>query len=248
MPKLIILGTAHAIPDEYHENTYLAFVGERRRVLIDCAGNPQVRLKKADIDLLEVTDMFLTHFHPDHVSGVPSLLTNMWLMGRHDPLEVYGLQVTLDRVIQLMGLFEWDQWPDFFPVNFHPLPLEPLTLAIQDEDLRIFTSPVEHSIPSIGLRMEARQTGSAIAYSGDTSPCDAVVELAEGAAVLIHEATGQHPGHASASQAGIIAARADVGKLYLIHYDPQDESLVSQAQKEFPGPVALAEDFMTFRL
>ena len=60
MPKLIILGTAHAIPDEDHENTYLALLGERRRILIDCAGNTQVRIKQAGIDLLEITDLFLT--------------------------------------------------------------------------------------------------------------------------------------------------------------------------------------------
>ena len=96
MPKLIILGTAHAIPDENHENTHLALIGEQRQVLIDCTGSPVVRLKKAGIDLNSLTDIFLTHFHPDHVAGIPSLLMSMWLLGRRDPLNIYGLQYTLD--------------------------------------------------------------------------------------------------------------------------------------------------------
>ena len=100
-------------------------------------------------------------------------------------------------------------------------------------------------IPTIGLRVEVNQTGKVLAYSCDTEPCDAVVELAEKADVLIHEATGEHQGHSSASQAGSIATQAKAGSLYLIHYDPKDESLESQAQGTFCGPVTRAEDFMT---
>ena len=245
MPKLVVLGTANAIPDEDHENTHLAVIGETRRILIDCVGNPVVRLKKAGIDLNSLTDLFLTHFHPDHIAGVPALLMSMWLLGRRARLDIYGLHHTLDRIEKLMGFYEWDQWPDFFPVAFHRLPSEPLTLALQCAEFQIFTSPVRHLIPTIGLRVESIQTGKVLAYSCDTEPCDAVVELAGKADVLVHEATGQHDGHSSASQAGSIAERAQVGSLYLIHYDPQDKTLVSQAQTTFPGPVTRAEDFIT---
>ena len=245
MPKLIVLGSSNAIPDENHENTHLALIGEQRRVLIDCTGNPVVRLKQAGIDLSSITDLFLTHFHPDHVSGVPSLLMSMWLLGRSESLDIYGLHYTLDRIEKMMGFYEWDQWPDFFPVAFHRLPAEPMTLALKCDEFLIFTSPVKHLIPTIGLRIEAVRTGKILAYSCDTEPCDAVIELAKAADVLIHEATGPHPGHSSASQAGSVAARVEAGSLYLIHYNPQDESLESQAQKEFSGPVTRAEDFMT---
>ena len=244
MPDLIVLGSAHAIPDEKHENTHLALIGQKHRVLVDCAGNPVVRLQQAGIELNTITDIFLTHFHPDHVSGVPSLLMSMWLLGRRAPLDIYGLHYTLDRIEKLMGFYEWEQWPDFFPVVFHRLPNERHTLAFNSAEFQIFTSPVNHLIPAIGLRIEVAETGGVVAYSCDTQPCDAVVEFARCADILIHEATGEHPGHSSASQAGRIAAQAKVGSLYLIHYDPQAKNLVVEAQKEFPGPVVLAEDFM----
>ena len=244
MQKLIILGTAHAIPDEDHENTHLAIIGEDHQILIDCVGNPVVRLRQAGIEIDKLTDIFLTHFHPDHISGVPSLLMSMWLLGRRDPLNIYGLHHTLDRIEKLMGFYEWDQWPDFFPIIFHRLPAETMTLAMQCDELTIFTSPVEHLIPTIGLRIESHHTGKVLAYSCDTQPCNAVVELAAKADVLIHEATGQFQGHSSASQAGSIAAQAEVGSLYLVHYNPEDEALETQAQKRFSGPVTRAEDFM----
>ena len=248
MLKLIVLGTSNAIPDEDHENTYLALIGNQRQVLIDCAGSPVVRLKQAGINLNELTDLFLTHFHPDHVAGVPSLLMSMWLLGRKEPLDVYGLDYTLDRLEKLMGFYEWEQWPDFFTVNFHRLPADMLTLALECEEFRIFTSPVSHLIPTIGLRVETFETGRVFAYSCDTQPCEAVRGLAEKATILFHEATGEHPGHSSASQAGQIASQADAKSLYLIHYDPRNESLIDEAQKEFPGQVFLAEDLMTLEI
>ncbi len=245
MPKIVILGTSHAIPDEHHENTHLALIGQHRQVLIDCAGNPVVRLKQAGLDLNSLTDLFLTHFHPDHVSGVPSLLMSTWLLGRSEPLNIYGLPHTIDRIEKMMDFYEWEQWPNFFPVTFQRIPEQPMTLTLVCEEFRILTSPVRHLIPTLGLRIEATRTGKTLAYSCDTEPCDAVAELADSADALIHEAAGPFPGHSSASQAGRIAARAGVGSLYLIHYNPQDESLEVQAQKEFSGPVTRSEDFMT---
>lgn len=149
MPQVIVLGSSNAIPDEDHENTYLALIGEERRILIDCAGSPVVRLQQAGIDLADLTDLFLTHFHPDHVSGVPSLLMSMWLLGRRQPLEIYGLHHTLDRVEKMMGFYEWDQWPDFFPVVFHRLPAERMTLALGNEEFRILSSPVQQDRKSV---------------------------------------------------------------------------------------------------
>jgi ribonuclease Z len=248
MPKLVFLGTANAIPDENHENTHLAIIGEDRRILIDCPGNPVIRLKKSGIDLNRLTDLFLTHFHPDHVAGVPPLLMSMWLMGRRDEFSIYGLEHTLDRLKRLMDLFEWEEWPNFFPVRFHRIPEKPMSVALKSKEFLVYSSPVEHLLPAIGIRVEARQIGIVLAYSGDTAPCDAVIGLADMADVLIHEATGQQPGHSSASQAGQIAARAAVGSLYLIHYNPQDRTLESQAEKEFPGPVQRAKDFMMIEL
>lgn len=104
MPKLIILGSSNAIPDARHENTHMVIVGEQRTVLVDCVSNPILRLQRAGVEFDNLTDLILTHFHPDHVSGVPLLLMNMWLMGRRRSLSIYGLHHTLDRIEGLMGI------------------------------------------------------------------------------------------------------------------------------------------------
>ncbi len=248
MPKLIILGTSNAIPDEKHENTHMVLVGETRTILIDCVNSPILRLQKAGVDFNGLTDLILTHFHPDHVAGVPQLLMNMWLMGHRQPLNIYGLHHTLDRMEDLMGLYGWSEWPEFFPVAFYRLPAQEMVAVLDYGEMSIYSSPVRHMIPAIGLRVEFKQSGKVLAYSCDTEPCAEVIRLAEGADVLIHEAAGALTGHSSAAQAGDVARQAEVGALYLIHYPTGSFAAgnqVHEAQERFDGPVSMAEDFVT---
>ena len=251
MPKLKILGSSNSIPDEKHENTHMVLVGQYSTVLIDCANNPIIRLEQAGVDFNDLTDIILTHFHPDHVSGVPLLLMNMWLLGRIQPLNIFGLSYTLDRMEELMGLFGWTDWSKLFPVTFYRLPAEEMVSVIHNTEFKIHISLVKHMIPCIGLRLESCTSGKVIAYSCDTEPCAQVVRLSEKADVLIHEATGLGHGHSSASQAGEIAKQAEAKNLYLIHYptgvNPTD-NLITDAKKQFDGNVFLAEDFLTLDL
>lgn len=248
MAKLIFLGTSNAISDEQHENTHMVLVGTGRTVLIDCPNSSVQRFQKANVDIKKLDDLIVTHFHPDHVSGVPQLLMNMWLMGRHQPLMIYGLQHTLNRLESLMDLYGWREWPGFFPVEFCRLAQKPLTPVLDCEEFHIFATPVQHFIPTIGLRIEFSQSDKILAYSCDTEPCAQIIQLAEGADVLIHESSGALPGHSSAAQAGAAAQTAEVGALYLIHYptgpfatgDP-----VAEARIKYEGPVILAQDYMS---
>jgi len=249
MPKVIILGSSNAIPDETHENSHMALIGDDRLVLIDCVSNPIVRLRKAGLDIENITDLILTHFHPDHVSGVPLLLMNLWLIGRKRELRIFGLDYTLDRLETLMDLYGWDSWPRFFPVEMNRLAEKEMNLVQENDQWRIFSSPVSHIIPNIGLRIEFPNSKKVFAYSCDTEPCPQVVQLANNSDVLIHESAGASLGHSSASQAGQIANEAQAKQLYLIHYPNgnfKDHNLLSSAKGSFGGPVKLAVDFLEF--
>jgi ribonuclease Z len=251
MVSIVVLGSASAVPDENHANTHFAIKSKKRLILVDCVAPPIVRLKKAGLDYQDISDVFLTHFHPDHISGVPSLMMNMWLLGHRKPLNVYGLKATIDPLEQLMDAYGWDDWPNFFPVTFHRLPETRMTLALEDDEYRVFTSPVRHLVPTMGLRIEARQIGKIIAYSCDTEPCIEVEELASGADILIHEATGEARGHSSAYQAGEVAQKAQAKSLYLIHYSSRNgnlQQLVDDAKSTFSGKTTLSRDFMEIQL
>lgn len=251
MARLIVLGSAAAVSDADHDNTHFLLQGEHSVVLVDCGSNPVVKLRRFGIHYNQLTDMILTHFHPDHVYGVPILLMHMWLLGRQKPLRVYGLHHCLERTEDLMSAFSWHDWPQFFPVAFHRVPDREEQLVLDNPDFRITSWPVQHyNIPTIGLRIESKATGKVIAYSCDTAPVPNVVRLGMGADLLLHEAAGSDAaGHSSAAQAGEIATEARSKRLVLIHYnvwDSDPSALVEEARQTFDGPVELAADFNVY--
>jgi ribonuclease Z len=100
--------------------------------------------------------------------------------------------------------------------------------------------------------------GRKLAYTGDTKPCEAVVKLAKGCDVLIHDATfdseleekANNYGHSSTRQAAEIARKAEAEHLYLFHISPRyedSEKLETQAREIFPNTFA-AEDLMEIEL
>jgi ribonuclease Z len=245
MVKVTFLGTASAVPNQFHQNSHFIVESEKRTLLIDCVGNPVSRLDQAGIDPIRIDDLILTHFHPDHVSGTPLLLMDLWLMGRKKPLDVFGMENVIVRIRQMMDLYDWQTWEGFYPVNFVCLDDQDQDLFFDQDGLKIWSAPVCHMIPGIGLRMEFPEGN--LVYSSDTGPCDQVVELAKGADILIHESTGEGHGHASPAQAGQIAQKAKARALYLIHYPPDCDltAWIEQAQANFSGDVFAAEDLMS---
>ena len=101
--------------------------------------------------------------------------------------------------------------------------------------------------------------GVKVVYSGDTRPCDSVVELARGADLLIHEATfddslsekAEEDGHTTASQAAKVAVKAGVKLLALTHisarYEGDASIILEQARSVFSN-VIVAEDFQFVEL
>lgn len=248
MPKLVILGSASAIPDESHDNTHLAVHGPNGSIVIDAGSNPIVSCKRAKVPLDNLLALVITHFHPDHVSGVPNFLLGLWLLQRRNNLNIYGLRVTLDKVQAMMSLFEWKDWPGFYPVAFEPVRPTENILLIETPDVRILSSPTHHLVPSLALKFVSQADGRSIVYSSDTSPCDALARLARGAQVLIHEAAGAQAGHSSPAMAGALARQAGVQHLALIHYHTNDnpDELITEARSTFSGKITLARDMDVF--
>lgn len=247
MARIVILGSAAAVSDATHDNTHFILIGERDTpILIDAGSNPLGKIKDLGISDDAVQDIILTHFHPDHVSGVPNLLMQMWLMGREAPLRFYGLHHCVNRTEDIMASFTWDEWPGFFPVTFHRVRERDNTPVLENADFRITAWPVKHFVPTIGLRIENKVNGRVLAYSCDSEPTPSLIELSRGADMLIHEAAGPPPGHSTARQAAEIAEYVGAKSLYLIHYqvwNTDPTPLVEEARQIYDGPVILCEDY-----
>ncbi|HIC89978.1 MAG TPA: MBL fold metallo-hydrolase [Anaerolineae bacterium] len=249
MPQAVILGTGAALPAPEQENTYWLLLGDRTSFLVDCAGSPIQRLQRADQNPATLTGLILTHHHPDHIYGVPILLLGMWLLRRSLPLDIYAPSKTLSIVRETIRLLEWEQWPARFPLRTHEIPLIVGAQVLDNTDFTIMSVPVCHLVPTIGLRIRAKTTGRVLAYPSDTEPCEIVKRLASNADLLLHESTGEEPGHSSAAQAGEIAEQCHVRHLILVHYaaiDDHTARLTAAASAHFRGKITLAREFDVF--
>lgn len=245
MPELIVLGTAASVPDAEHDTIGLALRGPGWCVLVDCGGSPLHKLARLGVDMDSIHAVVLTHRHADHLYGLPMLVQGLWLSGREAPLPVYGPSETLDVARTLLGLFSLDERPDMFSLVWHPVPLREGRTLLEVGEVRITSAPGIHGdVHVLALRFDSSATGRSIVYSADTGPCQALVRLAAGVDLLIHEATGGDHGHSSPAQAAEIAREAGATSLALIHYPVRGVDLEAwrRSAAEFPGSVTLARD------
>ncbi len=221
-------------------------------VLVDCGGSPIGRLRQAGLDPRGLTHVVVTHLHPDHSYGLPSLLQNLRLLRRRDPLPVLCRPEHVDPLRQILALFGIVDRPGTFPVAFTGIDLAPGARAFTAGALTVTTASNAHgTMPNFALRADLAGAGTVV-YSSDTEPADSVVALARGAHTLIHEATfphrdrGRFGHHSTAQEAGEIAARAGVRRLILTHvdadYHDEMEALADEAGQAFGHPVDVARE------
>jgi ribonuclease Z len=239
---LHLLGTGAALSSADRTTTMLAFYDAGRTLVVDCGGDVVQRLLHARLDLDAIAALVVTHEHPDHTAGFPLLIEKLWLAKRRTPLPVVGIAEAVGQVRRLWEAFETGSWKRLFPIDWRVVARDEGVVMFEDEAFRVTGAPVVHSVPTMGLRVEARRTGRVCAYSCDTEPTDAVARLARGAHLLVHEATGDFEGHASAAQAAEVAEKAGVDRLVLVHLPPEvPEADLAAARARVPD-TTLGED------
>lgn len=250
---VVALGVSAALPDTGDTNTFLAVVRDDVHWLVDCAGDPIQRLLQVGLDPLDVEGVVLTHFHPDHVYGLPAYALGLYLLAKersHEwrhPIPICARPEVLRLVRKLLDLFADQGWLDTLPIEYREIPPEVGAPVAATSAFTITAAPGCHSVPSLALRFEIPDAPRAFVYSSDTGPCDAVAALAQGADLLIHEATGAFDGHATAAEAAEIAVEAGVAGLGLIHYESANDPLVIEAAKVFGGPIELVKPLTRYR-
>ena len=223
MATLHLLGTGAAVSDPHRTTTMLAVENATSLVVIDCGGDAVQRLMTVGANLDKLSAVIVTHEHADHVSGFPLLMEKLWLLGRRDPVPVYGIAPAISQTRRIHDSFDTSSWQDYPGVDWREFAYEDNANVFSDSSWEIVASPGVHSVPVVGLRFSDKQGGGSLVYSCDTETSTAIERLANGVDLLVHEATGEGPGHSSAQQAAGVAKRAGVKRLLLVHLPPEEQ-------------------------
>ncbi|HLF29050.1 MAG TPA: MBL fold metallo-hydrolase [Anaerolineae bacterium] len=245
MAQLLLLGAGAALNDGSREPTMLALRGQQSTVLIDCGANPIRQLQRLGIPLDSIERLILTHSHPDHTSGFALLVEMLWLSKRRRPLPVHGPADALDVARRVFAQWDTSGWEGLPELQWHSVPLEVGAPIAVGTDFELTGAPGRHSVPVLGVRARDLHGGGALAYSADGEPSPGIRALAQGADLLVHEATGAYPGHSSAEGAAELANAAGVKRLIFVHLAPGANDLDAQrlaATKVFDGEVHIGRD------
>jgi ribonuclease Z len=256
VPFLHLLGTGAAISDPHRTTTMLAVTDDQspaRTLLVDCGGDALQRLQQCGPSIESVDGLIVTHAHMDHVSGFPLLMEKVWLDGRDRALPVVGIEPALAQARRSWDAFEpvHRDWEGLPPIDWRTVEHEPGAAVWDESAWTVTAAPVPHGdTANVGLRFEHGPTGRVLAYSCDTAgPAETVVDLADGADLLVHEANGgPSDNHSTAAEAAQVARRADVDRLVLVHLPPGDKSEELHRARDIFPHTDLGEELGTYPL
>jgi ribonuclease Z len=233
----------------HRDNTALALSMDGGPVLIDVPGSVPLKLLRAGIDPLSLSAVVITHTHPDHIYGLPSLVHNLWMANRSTPLPLFAPATDLERLQRLLDVFDLARRATF--LDLRPLSDDAAHPFFEQAGHRLYAHPVDHGPPAYALRWDTAR-GSRVLYSGDTRPLDALAAFGRGAALFVHEATygevdtarAHEFGHTTPAGAGRLATLAEAGRLVLVHltYHAVPEQWVAEAKTTFAGPIEVPDD------
>lgn len=249
--RLTVVGCSGSFPGPGSAASSYLVEADGFRMLLDI-GSGAVGALQRHLDLAELDAVLVSHLHPDHCIDLLSL----YVARSYDPVRDFGrlpvhvpaggsahLARAYGRADEpgLVGAFDFVEWT----AGSHRI--GPFTVTV---------ARMAHPVETWGMRVE--HGGRVLAYSGDTGPCDNLVELARDADLAVLESSFEAERdakaprglHLTGGQAGEAAARAGARRLVLTHLPPWNDPAVSRraAEMAFDGPVELAEPGATYDL
>src|SRR5829696_3653878 len=261
---LVFLGTAGSAPTPRRAPSALLIRRGGDRLLIDCAEGTQRQLMRSAIGLPDLPDVFLTHFHADHYLGLPGLFAALRrIFGKltypyelvelqpGDILDRGGYRVVTFAVAHGVPALGYALVEETRPGRFDVGRADSLGVGVGPERGRLQAGETIALADGTVVRPEqvlgAARAGRTICITGDTAPALGFLDIAEGADLLVHEATfcddekerARETQHSTAREAAQVAAAAGVRMLALTHLSSRyfGPEAAKEAQEVFPETV-----------
>ena len=201
---VVVCGAGSPLPDPVRSGPCVLVIAGQRVMVVDVGSGAVRRIGPAGVPMSKVEDVFLTHFHSDHIDGLGELLMQRWAGGSHTaPMPVHGPPGVEDVVAGFNQAYAHDDQyrvahhgPKIIPPNGaggiampFALPPEGQGLVVLEADgLKVTAFAVSHLpiTPAVGYRFDYR--GRSVVISGDTVKSANLQKFATGADVLLHEA------------------------------------------------------------
>ncbi|MEM7041411.1 MAG: MBL fold metallo-hydrolase [Pseudomonadota bacterium] len=165
----------------------------KTNLLVDCGATVLLAMQQQGVDPADIDGILLSHLHGDHFGGVPFFLIHaQFVARRRRPLTVIGPSGTRARIEEAIGVL----FSDLRGVTWR-FPFEVIEIDAGKQetfgDLLITSFLVDHpsGAPSLAFRLQS--DGRTLAFSGDTRWTDTLVDVADGADLLIAECHGYRP-------------------------------------------------------
>jgi ribonuclease Z len=258
MSELCFIGTGGSVATEERDNTSFLLQTEESLILIDCPGGVIQKLKKRDFNPRSIDALLITHIHPDHIYGLPSLVHSLML--DECLINIYGSEKTIRFCRDLLDLF--DLRSDKIKCRVNPISVEDRECQQISSSLRCSFLPVPHSPASMAFHFYLEAEGAHFIYSGDTSVYPTLFREAKDADCLVHDCSApsrffkEYPSlrtmHTDALTLGELAQEAGVKHLVPCHFfgelDFSLNEIEEEIRKNFRGDLTIPNDFSRISL
>ena len=111
--QILFLGTSSMVPTKERNQSGILISYGSERILVDCGEGMQRQLKIAGVSLTKITKILISHWHGDHVLGLPGLIQSMSTVGYERTLRIYGPVGTKKFMKNMFKVFLFDRRIDF---------------------------------------------------------------------------------------------------------------------------------------
>ncbi len=150
--RIVFLGTSSMVPTKERNHSATLILYKNEGILVDCGEGTQRQLKFANIKATKITKILITHWHGDHVFGLPGLLQTLGASDYEGTLKIYGPVGTRERFKKVMEAFVLT---DKVEVEVNEVERG---VFFENDDFRLIALPLKHSIRCLGYRFEEKDT------------------------------------------------------------------------------------------
>lgn len=276
--KVVLLGTGTPNADPGHAGSCVAILVGNSSYLVDFGAGivrqaakmtPEYGGTFPQLQPKNLKMAFLTHLHSDHTIGLPDLLLTPWVLGRTEPLKIFGPAGTANLAENIQEAYKADidyRLNGLEPSNKTGWKVETVEFSedgviYSDSLINVEAFKVVHGSWPNAFGYRFITPDKKIVISGDTRPCEAIEKYSKNADILVHEVYSYEKwtkrdefwqkyhaaNHTSTYELASLAAKTKPKKLVLYHllfWGATENDLLNEIAEKYSGEVIVGQDFM----